>query len=230
MDAWRGHLELEYDNLRAALDWGLAAPDPDRGRRLAAALPWLWHLGRHGRGGLDYLQRAIRRAPDDRSRLQARLLTGIALVADTASPLDLEYDAAQRALEIATEHGDEPLRALCLTLAAVGQFYTDFDAAWQLTVEAQRAAERAGDAFVVDAARALQGIILHLRDRHDEADPLLGSAAEGLVRRHRGIAATALGYQAIGALCTGDVERARRLAERAVQVAEPLGDYLRVGS
>jgi DNA-binding NarL/FixJ family response regulator len=168
--------------------------------------------------------------PQDRSRLQGRLLTGIALVADTASPFGLEYDAAQRALEIATEQGDEPLRALCLTLSAVGRFFTDFDGAWRLSVEALDAAEAAGDAFVVDAARALQGIILHLRDRHEAAEPLLASAVEGLLRRHRGIAATTLGFQASGALSTGRLHQARRLAEEAVRVAEPLGDYHRVGS
>jgi predicted ATPase/DNA-binding CsgD family transcriptional regulator len=230
MDAWRTRLEPEQANLRAALDWGLAAPDPEPGRRLAAALPWLWHLHGQGPEGIDFLRRAIRRAPQDRSRLQARLLTGIALVADTASPFGLEFDAAQRALEIATEQGDEPLRALCLTLSAVGRFFTDFDAAWRLSVEALEVAEAAGDAFVVDAARALQGIILHLRDRHEAAEPLLASAVEGLLRRHRGIAATTLGFQASGALSTGRLDQARRLATQAVRVAEPLGDYHRVGS
>jgi len=230
MDAWRTQLELEHDNLRAALDWGLAAPDPERGRRLAATLPWLWHLHRHGPEGIDFLRRAVRRARDDRSRLQARLLTGIALVADTAGPLDLEFDAAQRALTIATEQGDDRLRALCLTLSAVGQFYTDFGAAWELSVEALRVAEGAGNVFVVDADRALQGIILHLRDRHEAAEPLLRAAVEGLLRRHRGIAATTLAFQASGAAYTGEIALARRLAEQAVRVAEPLGDYLRVGS
>jgi predicted ATPase/DNA-binding CsgD family transcriptional regulator len=229
LDAWRTRVELEHVNLRAALDRGLAAPDPERGRRLAASLPWLWHLHGHGAEGIDFLRRAIRRAPDDRSRLQARLLTGIALVADTASPLDHEFDAAQEALEIASERGDQELRALCLVLSAVGQFFTDFDAAWELGAEALEVAEGAGDDFVVDAARALQGIVLHLRDRHDVAGPLLGSAVDGLLRRHRGIAATTLGFRASGAMYTGEVALARRLAEQAVRVAEPLGDYNRVG-
>ena len=175
-------------------------------------------------------------AARDRSRAgrsihaPARLLTGIALVADTASPLDLEFDAAQRALAIATEQGDEQLRALCLALSAVGQFYTDFDAARALCDDALAAGQVAGDPFVIDAMHALQGIILHLRDRHGEAEPCLASAIEGLLRRHRGVAASTLAYQASGALYTGELERARRLAEQAVQVAEPLGDYLRVGS
>jgi predicted ATPase/DNA-binding CsgD family transcriptional regulator len=230
MDAWRTRLELEHDNLRTALDWGLSAADPERGRRLAAALPWLWHLHRHGHEGIQYLQHSVRRAPDDRTTLQARLLTGIALVADTASPLELEFDAAQRALEIATEQGDDRLRALCIVLSAVGAFYTDFDRAWALAADAVETAERADDVFVADAARALQGIILTLRDRHGDAEPLLESAVDGLRRRHRGIAATTLGNQAIGALYTGRLERARELAEEAVRVAGPRGAYRRVGS
>ncbi len=230
MDAWRLRLEREHDNLRAALDRGLERRDPELGRRLAAALSWMWHFNRSGYEGIEYLRRAIERAPDERSHLQARLLTGIALVADTASPLDLELDAAQEALAIAVEIADDRLRALGLTLAAVGQFYTDFDAALNLTSEAETLGERVGSAFVVDASRALRGIILHLGDRHAEAAPYLVSAVEGLVLRHRGIAATTLAFDALGLLDTGDLEGSRAKAQRAVEVAAPLGDHLRVGS
>ena len=50
-DAWRAALAPDHENLRAAIEHGLAAPDPERGRRLAAELPWLWHMHRAGRGG-----------------------------------------------------------------------------------------------------------------------------------------------------------------------------------
>ena len=229
-DAWRERLAAEHENLRAALDWGLSAADAQRGRRLAAGLPWLWHLTGHGKVGIELLQRAIARAPGERSLLQARLLTGIALVADTAGPLDIEYDAAQIALELATELGDERLRCLCLALSAVGQFFTDFDAAWEISVGAEREARTAGDGFVVDASAALQGIILHLRDRHDEAQPLLAQAVERLLARgDRGVAASTVVFHALSALYTGDLARARELAERSLAIAEPLADHLRVG-
>ncbi|MBF8191964.1 tetratricopeptide repeat protein [Nonomuraea sp. K274] len=229
LDARRARLEGEYDNLRAALEWGLAAADPDRGRRLAAELSWLWHLHRHGHEGIAFLRRAIDRVPTDRSLLQARLLTGLALVADTTSPVDLEYDVAQQALELATVHGDESLRSQCLTLAAVGRFYTDFAAAWDLTVEAIRSAEIAGDQLFRHAQLALQGMIRQLQDRHDEARPLLETALDGLRHRHRGIASTTLAFLSSGVLASGRPAEARRLAEQSLELAEPLGDYLRVG-
>ena len=99
-DAWRAALAPEHDNLRAAIEHGLEADDPEPARALVAELPWLWQMHRQGREGLGFLRRAIARNPDDRSAVQARLLTGVALVADTAGPLDLEYDAAQRAREL----------------------------------------------------------------------------------------------------------------------------------
>jgi predicted ATPase/DNA-binding CsgD family transcriptional regulator len=229
LDAWRTRLGGEYDNLRAALEWGLAAADPGRGRRLAAELPWLWHLHRHGHEGIAFLRRAIDRAPADRTLLQARLLAGLALVADTTSPLDVEYDVAQQALELATAHGDEGLRGECLALSAVGQFYTDFEAAWDLAVEAIRSAELADDLLFRNAALALQGMIRHLQDRHDEARPLLAAALDGLRHRHRGIASTTLAFQSSAALVCGRPAEALDLAGQSLDLAEPLGDYLRAG-
>jgi predicted ATPase/DNA-binding CsgD family transcriptional regulator len=228
-DGWRNALRLEYPNLASALDDGLAAEDPEPARRLAAALAWLWHLDRRGREGIAYLHRAIDRAPDERSRLQAGLLTGIALVADTADPLDREYDAATRALDLATAVGDASLQALCLNLAAVGAFYTDFDTAWDLCDRAYRAAEAGGNAFVRGGSRALQAIILHLRDRHPEAVALVDETVRRNLQLHRGVLSTVLGFEALGALATGDLARAVSQAEDGLRVAQPLGDYIRVG-
>jgi ATP/maltotriose-dependent transcriptional regulator MalT len=172
-----------------------------------------------------------RRSPNERSLLQARLLVGVALVADTADPLELEYDAAQRALELATEHGDDRLRALCLLLSGVGLLYSDLKGSRAAADAAQQLAERAGDAFVLHAAGILQGILLHLRDRHDEAGPLLDAGTAGLLALgERGVASTALGVRCAGALERGDLAAARALAEHAVAVAEPLAEAHRVGA
>ena len=228
-DAWCAAIEPERDNLRAALDWGLSAADSERGRRLAASTAWLWNL--HGRGGegVAILKRALDRAPGDRTLLQARLLTGYALIGDTAAPSDL--DPVRQGAEIAAELGDDRLRGRCLVLTAVGTFYRDFDAGWELCEQAVRCAEAAGDEFAVDGARGLQGLILHFRDQHRQAAELLEPVVDRLIRRgDRGVASTLLVHLANGAWFTGDIASARRLAEQAAAVAEPLGDYHRVGT
>ena len=229
-DRWRTALARDHDNLRAAIDHGLEADDPSAARRLAAELPWLWHLHRQGREGMQILRRAIARAPDERSVLQARLLAGIALVADTAGSARRRARRREPGRRARRRARRRALLALCLALAAVGRFYTDLDGARETSLEAERIAERAGDAFVVDAGRALRGILLHLRDEHAEAQALLSEAAERLTARgDRGVGSTALAFQSGSALLTGDLRGARELAEQSIATAAPLADHLRIG-
>ncbi|NIK62219.1 helix-turn-helix transcriptional regulator [Kribbella shirazensis] len=228
-DAWRALVEPDRDNYRAALEYGLSGDDPERGRRLAAALRWLWNLQATGNEGIGYLRRAIDRAPDDRTLLQARLLYGYATVADTVDPFG--YDAAGRGLELATELGDDRLRSLFLALVAVGEFFTDFQKAWDLTAEGVRLADGIGNEAARNANIALQCVLLSLWDRHDELRPLLGRAVDGLISSgERGIASTVLTVWSESLFSTGEPLRAVEFAERALAAAEPLADYHRVGA
>jgi predicted ATPase/DNA-binding CsgD family transcriptional regulator len=228
-DAWRALIEPDRENFRAALDHGLSADDPERGRRLAAALRWLWNLQATGHEGIGYLRRAIDLAPDDRTLLQARLLYSYATVADTVDPFG--YDAAGRGLELAEELGDDRLRSLFLALVAVGEFFHDFQKAWDLTVEGVRLADGIGDESARNANIALQCVLLSLWDRHDELRPLLDRAADGLLSSgERGIASTVLTVWSESLMSTGEAQRAVELAERALAAAEPLADFHRVGS
>ncbi|MEU4196189.1 LuxR C-terminal-related transcriptional regulator [Kribbella sp. NPDC026611] len=228
-DAWRTQIEPDRENYRAALDHGLSLADPTRGRRLAAALRWLWNLQATGTEGITYLRRAIDRDPDDRSLLQARLLYGYATVADTVDPFG--YDAAGRGLVLATELGDDRLRSLFLALTAVGEFFTDLQKAWDLTAEGRRLAEGIGNAPARDANVALQCVLLALWDRYDELWPLLDLVADGLLTSgERGIASTVLTVWSESLMTTGHPGKAIVLAERALAAAEPLADLHRVGA
>ena len=156
-DRWRTALARDHENLRAAIEHGLEAEDPERGRRAGRRAAVAVAPASPGARGNADPAAGDRRAPDERSALQAHLLAGIALVADTADPLDVELDAASRAGELAAEHGDERLLSLCLALAAVGRS-TPIS-----TGRARRRWRRSGSpsvpasAFVVDAGRALRG-------------------------------------------------------------------------
>lgn len=230
-DRWLDILETEHDNLRTALDWGLSAPHPERGRRLAAALPRLWLLhGRQANEGIGWLQRAIDRAPDDGSTLQARLLVGVALVAAPAGRFALILDCASRGIEIAAANGDERNRGRGLAIAAYVKGNIDFAVTKEMCAEAKQCAEVSGDEFTADLADLLEGLAWVHLDQHDEAAPLFAAV---LARcRHRGdrmLGAYALAGQVYGALFAGETEHAHRLAIEAVELARPLGDYFTLG-
>ncbi|WP_329484537.1 LuxR C-terminal-related transcriptional regulator [Kribbella sp. NBC_01484] len=228
-DKWRALIEPDRENYRAALDHGLSRSDTERGRRLAAALPWMWNLQATGSEGIGILRCAIDSAPDERSLLQARLLYGYASVADTVDPFG--YDAAGRGLGLATELGADRLRSLLLALVAVGKFFTGFQDAWDLTEEGRLLAEGIGDDAARDANLALQCVLLALWDRHDELRAMLEIVTPGLLARgERGIATTLLLVRSESLASTGELRQAIEVAGQALATAEPLADFHRVGT
>ncbi|HEX2312550.1 MAG TPA: LuxR C-terminal-related transcriptional regulator [Thermomonospora sp.] len=229
-DAWRARVRAEYPNVRAAIEWGLSRDDATRGRRLAAATAWLWHLEAGGAEGLRLLRRAAERGAGERSALQAEVLVAQALVADTAQPGGEGYQAAREARRIADEVGAAATGRLARSLEAVALLGSDLAAAREAALRSREDGERAGDGFVADSGGALAGLVHLLRDEHRAAIAHLEPALDGLLRRgDRGVASAALGWLALAAARTGDLPRAAGLAEDAVTTAEPLRDFHRVG-
>jgi predicted ATPase/DNA-binding CsgD family transcriptional regulator len=227
-EVWRARVGAEYTNLRAAIEWGLSIPDSERGQRLAAALAWLWHIEGRRTEGLGLMRLAADRGAGEDSALQARVLTGLALVADTVRPTGYEFDAADAAREMAERHGDERTAAQARSLTAIRLLTTDTDRAF---AEAVAIAEGAPEGFARDAAHVLAGLVHHLRDQHAAARARIGPAHDRLARRgDRGVASLGLSLTALSHAYGGDLAAARDLAERAVATAAPLGDYHRVGS
>jgi predicted ATPase len=229
-DEWRANIGAEYSNIRAAIEWGLTSDDSTRGRHLAAAVTWLWHLEGRGAEGMRLLRSAAKRGADERSPLQAEVLVSLALVADTTLPGGEGYEVASSAQKMAAEVGAPATERLARSLVAIGLVASDLDSALEAAIEARDDAVRAGDGFVADSANALIGLVYVLRDEYGEAIAHLEAALDGLLRRRdRGVASSSLSWLALAAARSGDLKRASDLAERAVATAEPLRDIHRTG-
>ncbi len=79
--SWLDRLEVDHDNLRAALEWTLGQPDGNLALRLAVALQPFWQIRGYLREGYDGLERALATESPLEPRLQARALYGLGRVA-----------------------------------------------------------------------------------------------------------------------------------------------------
>jgi predicted ATPase/DNA-binding SARP family transcriptional activator len=165
---WLDRLELELDNLRAAISECQADPDPEPGLRLADALHYFWNY-RHARAeGLEAVCAAL-----DREDAQAPTLArgrALSAAADLLANIARDYDMAgahgQESLAIAHALSDQRLRAEALhRLAAVAGFQCDEETHQSLSDEALSAARALGDphltALILFEWSSLTGVTTH---------------------------------------------------------------------
>ena len=76
---WFDRLEIEFDNLRTALNWSLQGGNSEAGLCLAAALGWFFSERIYWIEGLDWLQRLLSANPNapDSLRVKALYSTGV---------------------------------------------------------------------------------------------------------------------------------------------------------
>ena len=117
---WFDRLEIDLDNLRAALSWSLEGREVETGLRFAGSLGWFFQYRAHWKEGLDWLERmlALSSGVDVSARAKAYLSAG-----ELASMLG-DLEGAQRhgveALVLAREANDQTSLAWALTLTAKG--------------------------------------------------------------------------------------------------------------
>jgi predicted ATPase/DNA-binding CsgD family transcriptional regulator len=105
---WLDRLELNDDDLRAALTWFENAEDVERFVRLAASLVWFWRFRSYRTEGRQWLNRAIEqaRAANLRTPALPRALAGAALLAMTQGDYTEVNSLAAGCLAISQEIDD----------------------------------------------------------------------------------------------------------------------------
>jgi tetratricopeptide (TPR) repeat protein len=80
--AWLKRLEVDHDNLRAALDWSLAAGDTrEAGLRLSSALVFFWMTRGYTKEGLQWLERELAMGDEISKTPHAKALAGAGTMA-----------------------------------------------------------------------------------------------------------------------------------------------------
>ena len=221
---WAGRLELDHDDLRAALDW-LETNDADRALELAGALGWFWlshgHLAKGGVRLTRVLSQSTATGPS-----RARALTSSGPLLARRGEVDEGRAQLDSALVLWRDLDDQD--ELASTLDALGWllFYAGDDPgsldAFERSLELRRAlADRPGE------TRALVGVcqmLVALGDveRAESLSRNLLEMADGDPRTEH----FAFHFLADCALIRGDAEEAGTRYRESLQAALPLGDQL----
>jgi predicted ATPase len=211
---WQRRLELENDNLWAALAYARDAPDPAVAIRLGT-LGWYFALAERVSDGRRFLELALSAARDDAPvELRIELLASLCYLATEELDLDPALKAGERALTLAAsatapkqlglaqltlalalaQSGDERADAMvqdaCATLEAAGD---DWGAAASGIIRATGAA-RAADVATVAAMAAT--VLRHSDAIEYDAFRVPGLLLEAWVAERRGDGAAAVdGYR-----------------------------------
>ena len=185
VSAWLDRLELNDDDLRAALNWFETTGDTDGFVRLAAALAWFWLYRSHRTEGQRWLTRAVEQAriAGLRTIAHTRVLDGATVLAFTqgdyanAEALAVEYLAVSQEI-------DEPRGAAAALnlMGVVARAEGQFDRAAGVFTEALTLCQR--QALADWAAPALRnlGTVAYWQGTFDRATAL-GTEALMLFRR-----------------------------------------------
>jgi len=116
---WLDLLDIEHDNLRAALTWSTTAQaDPEAGVRLAAALRWFWHSHGHYYEARQWLERAQDAEDGVSASARARALNTAGLMAWRQADFGRAETLIREALALAQKVGDKSEIALALHQSA----------------------------------------------------------------------------------------------------------------
>jgi predicted ATPase/class 3 adenylate cyclase len=194
---WSRRLEAEQDNLRAAMEWGLAR-NPDSALRMVGALGFFWNAGGYSAEGLRWTQQALDRvaasAPPegadapDRLMAKAKALCGLAWAYVSQGDNKNALQLVQQSVALYRQGADLDKRGLsyALTILAQTQYFLG---------ERDEA-----DAFLKEA-------IALARAAHDVYGEIRAMVI--LVR--------------VRAIMYGDLESARAYAEEGIRLAREAG-------
>ncbi len=226
--AWLERLELEHDNMRAALRCAEETGAKEAELRLAGSLYRFWEVRGHWREGQEWLRRALAGNSGQPTAARAKAMQAAALLAANVG----DYDDSVRLLEevvVLWRHlGDE--RSLAWSLDDLGSVFRrhgDYERATPLYEESLAIWRDVGDAGGIGWMLHGLGVVAHEQGNHARA---LALYEEALVRWQEegdliGIAMSLDGLAGV-AHDQGDLCRALARYEEAVPIKRQRGDVL----
>lgn len=164
----------EEDNLRAALEWAIAAADTESAHRLLAPLAGYWMIRGRLRERRDFSARVLSIPGDADTILRAKTLVGLGWAAFSLSQEQAALTATEKGLAICRQHGDDLGMAYALDLLGTlalerGEYTTARMLLWDAREAGDLAADPVMNAWILHHL----GALATFEQQFDRAEALL---------------------------------------------------------
>jgi len=225
--AWLERLDLEHDNLRAALLWSDAEREGgDAGLRLAAGLWRFWEIRGYLVEGRGWLEKMLGRTTERASELRANALTGAGVLAYIQGDYRAAFAFHEESLTLHRQLGDPHAIAYAANnLANVAVLQGDYPRARALYEEMVGLARESGDWRGIGFGLINLADVFARQEEYAEAEVLYEkSLAIFSEMDDRWGAAYALDNFGLMACRRADFPSAQAHYERALALSRELGD------
>jgi non-specific serine/threonine protein kinase len=224
---WLPRVEVEHDNVRAALAWLDRSDDGVGMLRLAGAIGRLWEMHSHRAEGIDWLERALVRGRQAPPAIRLRALTYLGVHLERQGHAQRARVRHQEQLALARDLGD-PLQTV-QALGMLGMVATNqgrYDEATPLTEEAVALAQRLGSSFMENWWTYLLGIIAYGQDDVAAASAHVEAAVAGWRASGQSVRllAVALNAAALLSFEQGDETKAAALLAESLPRWQEIGE------
>lgn len=224
---WLDRLELEHDNIRAALEWTRAdGGRVEAGLRLSGLLHRFWILRGYLREGRDWLEGLLSRPQGVSGRVRAKAAYAAGVLAFHQGDVVRAEALCVESLNLCRALNDPLGTALALTaLGTLVRNRGDYAQARALLEEGLAISRRSGHAWALAEGLNVLGVTVRRQGEHAQATALFEESLH-LWRRlgDRWGLAVSLGHLGVVARHHGDYARARGLHEESLLLRRQLGD------
>jgi predicted ATPase/DNA-binding SARP family transcriptional activator len=224
--AWLERLEVEHDNLRAALAWTLACGEPETGWRLGGALAEFWARRGHLQEGRARLSELVATSGLTRTTARAKALVGAGMLACRQGDHAAGRALLEESLAIFQESDDKRMIASCLgEIEVAAHFQGDYMACRSLLLQCLAIQRELGDRVGCAWSQGRLAFSAHAHGEYGTARALCEEAL-GVARElgEQGCVVSALCGLACVARSQGEYHAARVRLEEGLAISRDLGD------
>ncbi|MBI4280283.1 MAG: tetratricopeptide repeat protein [Armatimonadetes bacterium] len=222
---WLSRLEVERDNLRAALE-SSRAEDVEAFLRLAGTLWFFWQVRGYWQEGREWLEGAVSASSGLTTHLRVKVLNGAAYLAFFQGDTARTETLGQESLALARQLGDRRGTASCLNVLGLAACRIEkYGRAKTLGEESLALSREAGDRLGVAAALAVLGFVARGERDYARAWAMLEESA-GLFRALGDGLSTALVLSNLGLVARdqGRYHEASKILEDTLKQFQDLRD------